>query len=91
MAASTSLTPAQRKLRASIASNTFWSQCDDRSAHTAPARAGVQRRFEKIVDPDGALPPDELAKRVANERRKHMQRMAFKSTQARQRKDGLTN
>jgi hypothetical protein len=52
-------TPTMRALRSRIASHVRWSKESDRTAATAPARAGLMARFEREVDPDGVLDPDE--------------------------------
>jgi hypothetical protein len=76
-------TPADRRLQASAAANTRWAFTDDRSAATASARKALSDRFEKQVDPDGTLSPDERARRAASARRAHMQRLALKSARSR--------
>lgn len=43
-------------------------------------------RFEKIVDPDGQLPPKERAKRAANEKAAFYARLAFNAAQTKQRR-----
>lgn len=53
---------------------------------TAPARKAFLDRFEREVDPDGTLPPDERARRADAARRAHMTKLAMKSARAR-RKD----
>jgi hypothetical protein len=68
---------------ASVAANTRWAHEPDRSAATAPARAALEDKFAREVDPEGILPPAERAKRAANARRAFYQRLAIKSAQAR--------
>lgn len=58
-----SLTPAERSLRGRLAAYTLHSQRDSR-AHTEPAREAFLARFEKEVDPTGALSPEERARRA---------------------------
>lgn len=77
---------ADRSQLANIAAHSRWSQTDDRTAATAPARAGLQRKFELQVDPDGVLAPEERAKRAESARRAHFQRLALKSAQSRRAK-----
>ncbi|WP_206739195.1 hypothetical protein [Streptomyces sp. L2] len=77
------LTPEQRSLRASIAANVQWSKTADRTAHTAPAREAFLSRFEREVDPEGVLPPQERAKRAESARKAYFQRLAFASSVAR--------
>lgn len=76
-------TPAERSLRASLAANVGWANTPDRLARTAPGRAAAEARFEKLVDPEGLLPPAERAKRAANARKAHFQRMALASARSR--------
>jgi hypothetical protein len=74
-------TPGRRSLkaiRASIASAERWAHVLDRSTATAPARNALRWRDEREVDPQGVLPPDELAKRVALLRRARATRAALK-------------
>ena len=42
-------------------------------------RQGLQAKFEREVDPQGKLSPQERAKRAEYARKAHMQRMALKS------------
>lgn len=77
------LTPAERKLRASIASHESWAQTGDRSARTAPARQALSAKFEDLVDPDRVLAPEERARRAESARQAHYKRLALKSAKAR--------
>lgn len=76
-------------LQSSLAAHEKWALCPDRTAATAPARAAFEKRFETLVDPDGALTPKERAKRAANARQAHFQRMALKSAKSRRAKAGV--
>jgi len=58
----------------------------DPSARTQPARRALLDRFEREVDPDGALPPDERARRAAHARKPYFTRLALRSAQARRTK-----
>lgn len=77
---------SDRKQVARIAANTRWSQTEDRSAATQPARDAMYRKFEDQVDPERVLLPEERARRVASARKAHFQRLALKSAQARRAK-----
>lgn len=77
------LTPEQRSLRASIAAHEMWAHCDNPTAHTAPARAAFMDRFEREVDPDGVLTPEERARRAAHARKAHFAKLALRSSRAR--------
>ena len=48
-------------------------------------QAGLLRKFEDKVDPDGVLPPNERLRRAEAARRAHMVSLAFKSSRARSR------
>ena len=72
-----------RTIIAKVAAHTRWANTVDRTAATAKARQAFTDRFERDVDPDGVLDPLERAKRAANARRAHFQRLALKSAQAR--------
>jgi hypothetical protein len=82
------LTPAERVLRAQIASNTRWAVEDNRPAATQAARNAFLDRFEKQVDPDGTLVPAERARRAKSARTAYFQRLSLKSAQARRRRSG---
>lgn len=79
------LTPELRRLRSQIAANESWARTPDRAARTANARKAMLDKFEHEVDPDGALPPAERARRAEYLRRAHFQRLALKSAQVRRR------
>lgn len=76
-------TASERALHASIAAHESWAHTPDRSARTAPARAALMASFERKVDPDGTMPPDERARRAEHARKAHFQRLALKSARAR--------
>ncbi|MPZ29260.1 MAG: hypothetical protein GEV12_23430 [Micromonosporaceae bacterium] len=50
---------------------------------TAKARQAAADRFERQVDPDGALPVEERRRRAEHARREHMTRLALASARAR--------
>lgn len=76
------LTPTERRLRARLGGLTAHSRHDSREL-TAPARAAALARFEREVDPDGTLDPEERARRAGLARRAYFARLALKSAQAR--------
>ncbi len=78
-------TPEQRSLRARIGAHALHAQVVDPAAHTAPARAAFLDRFEREVDPDGALPPAERARRAEHAKRAYFARLALASAKARRR------
>jgi hypothetical protein len=66
MAASRSLTPAQRTERARAAAHTKWAREPDRLAATAPGRRAAFQKLLDEVDPDHTLPEAERHKRAKN-------------------------
>jgi hypothetical protein len=86
------LTPAERKLRAQIASNIGWAKTHDVAARTGPglkaANEANWKRFENEVDPDRVLDPAERHRRADHARRAYMATLAFKAAKARRLKRG---
>lgn len=74
---------SDRVLAARMAAHTSWAVTPDREARTRPARAAFLARFERLVDPDGALAPAERRRRAESARRAYFQRLALKSLTAR--------
>ncbi|MDP7735126.1 hypothetical protein [Mycobacterium paragordonae] len=74
-----------RIMRGRIGAYESWAKTPDRAARTRPARKAALERFEREVDPDGDLTPEERTKRAEWARKAHMQRMALKSAAVRQR------
>lgn len=82
------LTPEDRILRSRMASHVSWANTADPAARTANARKALLDRFDRQVDPDGVLPPEERARRAKHARTAFYTSMALKSAQARRRKAG---
>lgn len=76
-------TPKERSLLAEIAAHTSWARTENRTARTAPARAGLRAKFAREVDPNGSLTPAERARRVDSMMRAHMLRMTRAAAAAR--------
>lgn len=74
--------PGDLRLRARIAATLRHARSDGRDS-TEAARAAFLGSFERLVDPDGVLAPDERARRAALARRAHFQRLALLSRRAR--------
>lgn len=74
-----SMTPAERSLRAQAAVHQSWANTADRQARTEPMRQAALARFERLVDPDGALDPAERAQRAEAARRAHLLDMSRKA------------
>ena len=83
-------TASERILRASIAAHTRWAHTPNRTAATQPARDALMARFEREVDPDGTLAPQERAIRAENARKAYFQRLALKSARSRRKSRELT-
>jgi hypothetical protein len=77
------MTPAQRTLRAKLAAHTSWANTTNRTARTEAARKAAHDRFERQVDPEGLLPPEERARRAESARKAYFSRLALLSAQAR--------
>lgn len=74
---------AERRLRAQAAALTRWAREPDRAESTQGWRDGFTRKLEREIDPDGLLPPPELAVRVEAARRAHLVNAARLSVKAR--------
>ncbi len=81
-------TPQQRALAARIGAHALHAQVTDPTAHTAPARRAFLDRFNREVDPEGKLPPEERARRAEHARKAYFTRLALKSAQARRKGGG---
>jgi hypothetical protein len=66
-----------------IAAEISWSRTYDRSARTRPAHEAFLKRFEKEVDPDGKLSPEERRRRAEHAMRAYMLRLAKRAIVAR--------
>ena len=74
---------AVKDINRRIAAEISWSRTTDRSARTRPAREKFLQRFEREVDPDGALSPDERRRRAEHAKRAYMLRLAKRAVSAR--------
>jgi hypothetical protein len=74
---------AAKDINRRIAAEISWSRTYDRSARTRPAREAFMRRFEREVDPDGKLPPDQRRRLADNAMRAYMLRLAKRAVTAR--------
>jgi hypothetical protein len=72
-----------RALRARIAAHLLHAQITDETAHTAPARAAFLSRFEREVDPEGVLDPQERTRRAEHAKKAYFLRLALESRKAR--------
>ena len=81
--------PSDRQAISRIAAHESWARTTDRAARTAPARAAMVAKFEREVDPDSSLSPQERARRAEHLRVAYYQRLALKSARARRRASEL--
>lgn len=75
-----------RVLAAQAAALTRWGKAgsaEDRREALAPARKGLQARFEREADPDGKLSPADRARAADRLLRAHMLRLSIKAKAAR--------
>ena len=76
----------QTRSRRRAAAHLSWAYTPDRAARTAPARAALADRFEKLVDPEGTLDAEERAKRAASLRKCYFTQLGLRSGAARRAK-----
>jgi hypothetical protein len=80
--------PAERSQVARIGAHALHSKYDSREL-TANARAaspGSDVHWERVVDPDGVLDPNERARRGYHAKKAHFARLALLSAQARRKR-----
>jgi hypothetical protein len=76
----------KRVLQARMAAHALHAQLKDPAAHTAPARKAFLSRFEREVDPEGLLEPQERARRAEHAKKAYFLRLAAASSKARAKK-----
>jgi hypothetical protein len=76
---------AAKDINRRIAAEISWSRTYDRSARTRPARQKFLQRFEREVDPNGVLPPDERRRRAEHAKRAYMLRLVKRAINTRKR------
>ena len=77
---------AKRVLQARMAAHALHARVEDPAAHTAPAREVFLSRFEREVDPEGVLEPQERARRAEHAKKAYFLRLAAASSKARAKK-----
>jgi hypothetical protein len=80
------MSPGQRSLRARMAAHAMHAR-NDPVEITAKARAAFLASFERAVDPEGVLPPEERRRRAEHLRSAHFARLALASAKARRRRN----
>ncbi len=76
-------TAAEISLQGQIGAHISWALTPNRSTRTKPAREQFLNRFQREVDPEGKLPPDERARRAEHLRKAYFLRLALASAKAR--------
>ena len=89
MAASTSLTAAERRARAQIAANARWGKEPDRLGATKPGRDAAWQKLLHEADPEGILSDSERLKRAKNLQQEQMARIRFLASKVRKCRAGL--
>jgi hypothetical protein len=80
-----SLSPAERSQRARIGAHALHAKHDTRKT-SQPGRDAFLARFEREVDPDGVLSPEERARRAGHARKSYMAKLALASARARRKR-----
>jgi hypothetical protein len=73
---------AERALRGRIGAYRLHATHDSRET-SKPGRVAFMASFDRLVDPDGSLPPAERARRAAHARSAHFAKLAYLSVRAR--------
>jgi len=81
-----SMTPAQRALRARLASHESWKQTPSRRARAKPGFDGLRARIAAEVDPEGRMTPADREKAIKNAVSAHFSRLAMKAAASRKSK-----
>jgi hypothetical protein len=76
----------ERILRARLAAHALHAKVSDPAAHTAAARAMFLSRFEREVDPEGVLEPEERARRAEHAKKAYFLKLALASREARRKR-----
>lgn len=80
-----SLSPERAAMLGRIGAYTLHARHDAKET-TAKARETFLSKFERDVDPDGTLPPEERTRRAEYARKAHFARLALQSAEARRAK-----
>jgi hypothetical protein len=78
-----SLSAEERVLRARIAAHTLHAKG---GTNTGPAKAAFEARFEREVDPEGILDPEERQKRAQHARAAYFLRLSLAGVKAKREK-----
>jgi hypothetical protein len=83
------VTPDERARAGRLGAYISWANTPDRAKRTAPARRGLDAKFDRmVIENHGVLPPDDHAKCAEMYRNAHYAAMTAKSVAARKRRAG---
>jgi hypothetical protein len=83
------MTPAERERAGRLGAYVSWANTPDRAKRTAPARRGLDAKFDRmVIENHGVLPPDAHAKCAEMYRKAHFAAMTAKSVADRKRRAG---
>jgi hypothetical protein len=77
--------PALLVLRTALAAARDWADPENQAARAAALRRVIHDEFDRQVDPDGTLRPDERGRRAYNARCAHFALLTYRSSRARTR------
>jgi hypothetical protein len=77
------LSSGERVLRARAAAHASWARTPDPAARTEPGRLAFLDRFERDVDPTGALDPADRRRRAEHARKAYFTLLALRSAMVR--------
>jgi hypothetical protein len=80
------MSPLERTLAGRSGAHKSWAMTEDRTARTEAARQAADARFEKQVDPDGVLTPQERSRRAKQARAAFFAQIQLKSAQTRRKR-----
>lgn len=83
------MTPAERAQAGRLGAYVSWANTPNRAARTAPARRGLEAKFDRmVIEAHGELPPDEHAKCAEAFRNAYYAELTQKSVRARKQRAG---
>lgn len=83
------MTPAERERAGRLGAYKSWANTPNRAARTAPARRGLEAKFDRmVVEAHGVLPPAEHAKCAEAFRKAYFAELTAKSLRARKQRAG---
>lgn len=81
------MTPDERERAGRLGAYISWANTPDRTKRTAPARRGLEARFDRmVIENHGVLPPADHAKCAEMYRKAHYAAMTQKSLAARKKR-----